>query len=485
MTTPAPIPAKISAGGIPMIIHQLWIGPKPAPVKLMDTWKNMNPEFVYVRWTEAKIEEMNFHFKCQNRIDEMKEINGKADIMRWEILREYGGIFIDADSFCIKPIDDELLNTQAFAGWEQETLRPGLIATVAMGFPPDHLVPNSAIQWTINNSVDHNICGLPAWRTVGPGLVTRVYNENSDVRKNMTIFSSNYFLPVHCTGKIYNGHGKVYAHQEWGSTKQSYEKMHLIEVPDFLKTPTISVSVLVPCFNVKAVHVKECIHSIQEQVGNFNIELVWIDDGSAEFSKTIIKKMLDKFILETRNTTLVYYEHENGENKGLGTTLKKGVELCSNELIFRMDADDIMMHDRIHKQLVFFQKNPTAVLCGGQVEFFEGNTAPFKTEHAERIEWDKYIAAPSPNMWFMNHPTVAFKKSAVLAVGNYNADFEIMVEDYYLWIQMMKRFGTLHNLPDVLLKYRIHKDQVTNKHARDPKWQTLRLNLLDKVKSGV
>ena len=48
------------------------------------------------------------------------------------ILYEYGGIFLDADSFCVKPIDDMLQNCVAFAGWEQEELRKGLIATGTM-----------------------------------------------------------------------------------------------------------------------------------------------------------------------------------------------------------------------------------------------------------------------------------------------------------------------------------------------------------------
>ena len=43
--------------------------------------------------------------------DEIEEIVGKVDIMRWELLYRYGGIFIDADSICIESIDDVLLKT--------------------------------------------------------------------------------------------------------------------------------------------------------------------------------------------------------------------------------------------------------------------------------------------------------------------------------------------------------------------------------------
>ena len=72
----------------------------------------------------------------------MEEINGKADIIRWEILEKYGGVFVDADSICIEPVDDTLLKCKGgcFAGYEQEQIRKGLIATGTMDF---HLPSNN------------------------------------------------------------------------------------------------------------------------------------------------------------------------------------------------------------------------------------------------------------------------------------------------------------------------------------------------------
>ena len=119
---------------IPKIIHQLWIGTKPAPTKLMETWKDMNPGFEYIRWNETEIANRNIIFHCQNRINEMVEINGKADIIRWELLYKYGGVYRDDDSMCIEQIDDVLMNCKSFEGWEQEELRSGLIETGTMGF---------------------------------------------------------------------------------------------------------------------------------------------------------------------------------------------------------------------------------------------------------------------------------------------------------------------------------------------------------------
>ena len=46
--------ASFASNKIPKIIHQIWIGDKPAPTKFMDTWRDKNPDFEYIRWTEEE-----------------------------------------------------------------------------------------------------------------------------------------------------------------------------------------------------------------------------------------------------------------------------------------------------------------------------------------------------------------------------------------------------------------------------------------------
>ena len=194
----------------------------------MNTWKEKNPDFEYIFWNEQEFINRKMRFRCQQKIDEIEEINGKADILRWEILFKYGGVFIDADSICIEPIDDELMNKKSFAGWEQEELRKGLIATGTMGFPPSSPLVGGAINWILKNEVSQQKAQMMAWQSVGPGLLTRMYNTGTF--KDLHIFPSYTFLPIHLTGKEYHGHGKIYAYQAWGSTKQSYDTMNTVTV---------------------------------------------------------------------------------------------------------------------------------------------------------------------------------------------------------------------------------------------------------------
>ena len=310
---------------IPKIIHQLWIGNKAPPTKFMDTWKNIHEKegFEYIRWTEKEMMKRGFVSELTDRINSMEEINGKADIIRWELLYKYGGFFVDADAFCIEPVTYLINKYKAFAGYENEKVRNAgwaptneyddvlarthpLIATGTMAFPPKHELPRLAIEWIKNNEISVNKTGKRAWRTVGPGLLTRLYWQQK--WNDITILPSHYFLPIHVSGVEYKGHEKIYANQEWGSTKQSYNMMNYVELPKQFLTPNKKVSILISSYNTNASYVKDCLNSIKEQTGNIFFEVVWINDGSDTLHTTLLKKLLDDFKQNTRFTEVVYFE---------------------------------------------------------------------------------------------------------------------------------------------------------------------------------
>ena len=90
---------------IPRILHQMWIGDKAkCPSNLMKSWKILNPSFEYIFWNEEEIIHRKMKFECEKQIKDIIEINGKCDIMRWEILYKYGGVFIDTDFYPFRNI---------------------------------------------------------------------------------------------------------------------------------------------------------------------------------------------------------------------------------------------------------------------------------------------------------------------------------------------------------------------------------------------
>lgn len=143
------------------------------------------------------------------------------------------------------------------------------------------------------------------------------------------------------------------------------------------------------------------------------------------------------------------------ENKGLGTALRIGVENASNEIIARMDSDDIAMPDRFEKQLNMLLENPDLSMVGGYItEFIENpeNTVGRRIVPSSDSEIHKSMKSRCP----FNHMTVMFKKSEVLKAGNYQDWF--WNEDYYLWIRMMMSGCRFANIPEPLVNVRVGKD---------------------------
>lgn len=197
---------------IPKIIHQIWLGPKPRPQKLMDTWKDKHPGWVYRLWTE---DNLTFPCRSQKHIDEMSEFNGKADLYRYELLYRFGGIYMDADSECLEPFDDFFLENDSFAVYENEHQRGGLVACGVVGCTPRNLLMRLCVDELVNMSKLEG----PAWWSVGPVFFTWV------IRKHLypiKVYPSHWFLPNHYSGTRYVGKDKVYADHKWGTAMHLY-----------------------------------------------------------------------------------------------------------------------------------------------------------------------------------------------------------------------------------------------------------------------
>jgi len=473
---------------IPKILHQIWIGPKPAPTNLMQSWKDKHPDFEYIYWNESEFQSRGMTFECYDQIAAIAEINGKADIIRWEILHRYGGVFVDADSICIEPFDDYFMEKEAFATYENESVRKGLVATGTMGFVPGHPLCCDIIDMLKSGKLDRKIAEYRAWYSVGPALLTECLDTGK--YPNFAVFPSYCFLPIHFTGPKYEGHRKVYGYQEWGTAKQSYDTMNQVVLPNELKEPSLWVSVLVSSYNTPLHFLRECLDSIAGQTGHFGIELVWINDGSTRSYTEVLETALLEFRRKTRFTKIVY--ERTGENRGINIALNRGVTLCTNDLIFRMDSDDIMAPNRLHVQIDYMSKTPDCVVCGTGIQTFrnpeEGN---FKRKvrggtkiHPAKYTWDQFILEKPT--WILNHPTLCFRRTPLLAVGNYNTDrsYVSYMEDYELELRLMKIYGSIHSLPDILLYYRIHEGQTTAVNKMDgPEYHGIRNRIIDIISS--
>lgn len=140
------------------------------------------------------------------------------------------------------------------------------------------------------------------------------------------------------------------------------------------------------------------------------------------------------------------------KNYGLGIALNKGLTICKNEFIARMDSDDIAVANRIEIQLEEFKKNKSLVVCGSYIDEFDktiGDTGNIKKVPLDKEKIKNYLKRRNP----FNHMTVIFKKSIILKCESYEDCY--LNEDYYLWAKVISNGYDVKNVPKILVHMRV------------------------------
>lgn len=198
----------------------------------------------------------------------------------------------------------------------------------------------------------------------------------------------------------------------------------------------------------KPEYLKQAIESIQAQTYPTD-DFVLVCDGplNSELDAVITTKQ------QEMNGVLKVYRLD--KNEGLGNALNAGINHCKNELVARMDSDDVAYPDRCEKQIDVFNTHPEVSICSGIVEEF---TTDPEVVDARRVlpETNAKIMEFAKKRNPFNHPCVMYKKSAVEAVGSYK-DFYLL-EDYYLWLRMLMAGYQGYNIQEPLLHMRAGSD---------------------------
>lgn len=142
------------------------------------------------------------------------------------------------------------------------------------------------------------------------------------------------------------------------------------------------------------------------------------------------------------------------QNLGLGKALNEGIKHCSYEWIARMDSDDISALDRFEKQFAYIASHPEIDVLGTALSEFETSPTDILTVKKCPQNIDSYIKLRSP----LNHPTVIYKKSAVMSAGGYvHCPF---MEDYHLWIRMYSEGAIMTSLQDSLYLFKMDSETI-------------------------
>lgn len=195
---------KYTAGGIPKVIHKIWLGPKAVPAKYLaldETFRRYCPDWRIRWWGDQDIAHALKYFHPNNAKAFRRSANWgeKSDIARYELLYRLGGVYVDTDVQCLKPINPlvDRCDVSMFVGREcwNKNENKFIYGNAVIGSAPGHCAMKDVVKslyWEIKRSYEENIGTI--WKIVkgsGPHFLTKILDRHSDV----TVFSNEVFYP--------------------------------------------------------------------------------------------------------------------------------------------------------------------------------------------------------------------------------------------------------------------------------------------------
>lgn len=211
----------------------------------------------------------------------------------------------------------------------------------------------------------------------------------------------------------------------------------------------MGISVLMSVYEKeKPAYLQEALTSLEEQTKKPE-EIVLVEDGPLPKELEAVVQVFEKTEDSIRRKVI-----RLPENILLGRALAEGMKACSEELVARMDSDDIAVPERFELQFEYMKNHPKTAVLGGLIEEFDTADPTCRRVKHMPIAWEElrsYSRYRNP----VNHMTVMFRKSAVEAAGGYR-HFPYL-EDYDLWTRMLAGGERFANLDTVLVRARTEK----------------------------
>lgn len=164
---------------IPKIIHQVWLGQEPIPeifLEFSKKWKADHPRWMYAFWDDKAVSTLS----CNQILSLYPALSSRSNVVRIEIIRKIGGVYVDFDIENLKNINNLISSYDAFAGYEDEHT----VCNALFGAVQNH----PWIEWQWDRIVTK--CFAPApW---GPRLMT-----DAAAVVPIQLFKPEIFYPYH------------------------------------------------------------------------------------------------------------------------------------------------------------------------------------------------------------------------------------------------------------------------------------------------
>ena len=212
------------------------------------------------------------------------------------------------------------------------------------------------------------------------------------------------------------------------------------------RMPDPVVSVVMAVYNGEQ-FLAEAIDSILNQTFH-DFEFIIVNDGSTDQTAEILRRYQHR---DARVRVL----HQ--ENRGLVASLNRGCALAGGKYLARMDADDVSLPERLARQIAFMDTHHEIAVLGSAAQAMDIRGNDLGVHHPPcsqgYLRWRLLFQCP------LAHSSTVIRREVFHRVGGYQTS-AVHAEDYDLWCRISEVAG-IANLPDILLKYRIHNNNIS------------------------
>jgi mannosyltransferase OCH1-like enzyme len=310
---------------IPKVMHHVWIGGKDIPPlyeHYLNECKKLHPNWEFKIWGDEEVSKLGMEYK--DLYDKMQNLPGKADILRYEILHRFGGVYRDMDVKCLRPIDELNHKYDFYApleypakSWKMPTINNGIIASKA-----GHIIPKATLDNILQN-IDAN------WDDFAKGLVpkflqkldfmtikismlplTHAFIGNISNNDKSIAFPATYFMPIG-----YNNRN------ERGALAKLFHLPALDKYFQFIKPETLMW------------------HNLDKQ----EVELIDFDEGNG--LKDPFRNRLKKRLSSNLHNNYATFEMLYKKNKAISLNKSSKIPQVINFVVFNSkEKDELWKH---------------------------------------------------------------------------------------------------------------------------------------------
>jgi len=203
------------------------------------------------------------------------------------------------------------------------------------------------------------------------------------------------------------------------------------------------VTIAISCYNHQKYVAESILSALKQTYGN--IELLVFDDGSKDNSVEVIEGL--------KSEHEFYFQAQ--ENMGLAQTLNHAIQKARGKYFVPFGSDDIMMPDRIEKQVAFMESHPEHAMCGGNMVKIDDDGTVLKKQTFQSSGSQRFHDVLLNRPPGIPAPSMFFKTEIINEVGGF--DPEIALEDLYIKLKITHAGYSIGVMNDLIAYYRVHE----------------------------